>query len=238
MSGVGQVIDLRHIAVLLRGEELSAEDARGDHLRPLGLYAATIFVGAGLYGAAMGCWHSSLQAAYTAIKFPLVLFLTTAGNALLNGMLAPLLGLNIGFRQTSLAILRSFTIAAAILGSFSPIIFFLVWNTPPNAPGLSNDVSAYSFTLVAQVSVIAFAGVVANLRLLQHLQTLSGSRSVARRVVYAWLAANLFVGSQVSWVLRPFVGSPNLPTEFLRAHPLHGNFFEAVLYALAHLFSR
>ena len=67
-------------------------------------YIAVIFVGAGSYGAAIGYWRDPLQAGYTAIKFPLVILLTTLGNALLNGMLAPLLGLNIGFRQSLLVI--------------------------------------------------------------------------------------------------------------------------------------
>ena len=65
--------------------------------------------GAGLYGAAMGCWRDPMQALYTAIKFPLIILLTAAGNAMLNAMLAPLLGLNISFRQSFLAILMSFT---------------------------------------------------------------------------------------------------------------------------------
>jgi LmbE family N-acetylglucosaminyl deacetylase len=39
---------------------------------------------------------------------------------------------------------------------------------------------------------------------------------VAWRVISAWLAANLFLGSQLSWILRPFIGSPGLPVEFLR----------------------
>src|SRR5438552_9720803 len=136
-------------------------------------YVAVIFGGAGLFGAAVGCWRAPLQAAYTAIKLPLILLLTTFGNALLNGMLAPLLGLNISFRQSLLAILMSFTIAGAILGSFSPLLFFLVWNLPPlAAPGSSG---AYSFILLVQVLMIAFAGTAANLRLIQLLRRWSGS---------------------------------------------------------------
>jgi len=42
------------------------------------------------------------------LKFPLIILLTTAGNALLNAMLAPLLGLNIPFRQSCSAIFDEF----------------------------------------------------------------------------------------------------------------------------------
>jgi hypothetical protein len=48
-------------------------------------------VASGIYGASIGCWRSSLQAVYTAIKFPLILLLTATGNALINSILAPLL---------------------------------------------------------------------------------------------------------------------------------------------------
>src|ERR1051326_8517252 len=61
---------------------------------------ATIIAGAGLYGSVIGSWRDSTQALYTGIKLPLVLLLTTIGNGLLNGMLAPLLGLNIRFKES------------------------------------------------------------------------------------------------------------------------------------------
>ncbi len=102
--------------------------------RRFALHVAVIIVGAGLYGAAMGWWRDPQQALFTAIKFPLIILLTTLGNALINGMLAPLLGLNIPFRQSFSAILMSFTIAAAILGAFSPVLAFMIWNAPPISP--------------------------------------------------------------------------------------------------------
>ena len=66
-----------------------------------------------------------------------------------------------------------------------------------------------------------------NVRLFQTLARLGGSRAVAFRVLVAWLAGNLFLGSQLSWILRPFIGSPTLPVEFFRKAALHGNFFRS-----------
>ena len=43
------------------------------------------------------------------------------------------------------------------------------------------------------------------------LARLGGGAGEARRVLFAWLTVNLFLGSQLSWVLRPFIGSPGLP---------------------------
>jgi len=220
------------ITILLRGEakSLQAWLHKGDAIR-LGRELAVIVIGTGCYGVAMGWWRSPEQALFVAIKFPLIILLTTLGNALLNAMLAPLLGLNLTILQSLRAVLMSFTISAAILGAFSPMIVFVVWNAP-NLAVKSIPESAYNFILLTHVMVIALAGIMGNVRLFQLLSRLGGSRVIARRVLFAWLAGNLFFGSQLIWILRPFIGSPTLPVEFFRESALHGNFFEAVLRSL------
>lgn len=228
--------NVRNVGVLLRGEPESLRDwlESWDTSRSF-LCLGVILVGAGLYGAAMGYWRAPLQALFVAIKFPLILLLTAMGNALLNAMLAPLLGLNITLRQSFLAILMSFTIVAAILGSFSPLAAFLVWNTPPMSTNAELSTGPYTVIQLTHVGVIAFAGIAGNLRLLQLLRQLSGSASTARRVLLAWLAGNLFFGSQLSWILRPFIGSPGLEIEFLRKTAFHGNFYETVFRSILNL---
>jgi hypothetical protein len=149
-------------------------------------------------------------------------------------MLAPLLGLNLTFRQSLQAVLMSQTVTSAILGAFSPIIFFLVWNAPPmSAP----NAATYRIIMVAHVAMISFAGTAGNLRLAQLLERVSGSAAISRRVLLGWLAGNFLLGSQLSWILRPFIGSPNLPVQFLRDHPLDGNFYETIFGAIRHLLS-
>ena len=37
-----------------------------------------------------------------------------------------------------------------------------------------------------------------------------------RTLLRAWLVIYAFVGIQMGWVLRPFIGSPNLPPQFFR----------------------
>jgi len=221
-------------ATLLRGEVQSIADwVERWNARRFWLHIGMIILGAGLYGAAMGWWRDPQQALYVAIKFPLIILLTTLGNALLNGMLAPLLGLNIPFRQSFSAILMSFTIAAAILGAFSPVVAFMICTVP----GITEKGPTYSLIMLAHVAVIALAGITGNARLFQLLSRLGGSRAVARRVLFAWLTGNLFLGSQLSWILRPFIGSPGLPVEFFRATALHGNFYESVFQAVLQIFN-
>src|SRR5688500_10446402 len=167
---------LADVPVLLRGE---AEPIKGwiEELQTprAALAVFIITLGTGLFGAAMGLWRAPLQAVFTAIKFPLIIFLTTLGTALLNGMLAPLLGLNLRFSQSIAAVLMSFTIFALVLGSFSPLMFFMIWNTPAFEPGAS--AIPYYIVQLAQVVIIAFAGVAAHVRLWQLLQRLSGSKA-------------------------------------------------------------
>jgi hypothetical protein len=202
--------------------------------RRFALHVAVIILGAGLYGAAMGWWRDPQQAGYVALKLPFVILLTAFANALLNGMLAPLLGLNLPFRQSFAAIVMSFTIAAAVLGALSPLMAFLVWNAPALATHARTN-STYSLMLLAHVLVVALAGVTGNLRLFQMLAQVGGSRAVALRVLLAWLAGNLLLGSQISWILRPFIGSPDAPVVFFQADAFHGNFFEAVYRSLHQL---
>jgi hypothetical protein len=224
------------IGMLLRGEPAPVRAwAEQSDARRMAWHGAVIVLGAGAYGAAMGWWRAPEQALFVAVKFPLIILITTAGNALLNAMLAPLLGLNISLRQSMQVVLMSFTVTAAILGAFAPLAGFLVWNAPPiSLESLQSP--EYGIMKLAHVAVIAFAGCAGNARLYQLLLQISGQAAVVRRVMFAWLAGNLFLGSQLGWILRPFIGAPNLPIEFIRSHlALQGNFYENLWHTLNNL---
>lgn len=223
------------LTILLRGdaERIAGWLATPNYRRLIG-YSLVILIGSSVYGFTLGIWRAPLQSIYTAIKFPLLIFLTCAGNAMVNGMLAQILGSGLSFKQTSLAILMSFAIAAVILAGFSPITLFIWYNAPPLAS--KNAIFGHSVMLLTHVCAIAFAGIMANRRLLDLLRRISGRDATARAVLFSWLAGNLFLGAQLAWNLRPFIGSPTLAVQFLRDDPLRGNFYEAVWHALQHVF--
>lgn len=226
----------RQVETLLRAEPAAVEFWLKHWPVPVALLCmVTVVVGAGLYGATMGCWRSSLQAIYTAIKLPLVILLTTLGNGLLNGMLAPLLGVRLGFRQSLTAVLMSFAIAAVLLGSLSPLAGFVVWNTPPLSHATHLSSVEYGLLQLTHVVLIAAAGVCGNLKLVPFLVRWGGSLPAARRVLLAWLAVNLFLGSQICWVLRPFIWDPARPVEFIGPEYFRGSFYETVFNALRQL---
>src|ERR1035437_8110843 len=117
-----QPVRLVSLGVFLRARpELLREWMLSRQLNPMVLCAVAIVIGAGVYGAVMGSWRGPWQALYTGIKLPLAILLTTLGNGLLNGMLAPLLGINLTFRQSLSAVLMSFAVASVVLGALSPV---------------------------------------------------------------------------------------------------------------------
>jgi hypothetical protein len=201
----------------------------------IGTHVLLIVLGAGIYGATLGLWRSPLQALYVAIKFPLILLLTATFNAGLNGMLAQLLGLNIRFLDSFRMIVMSFATAALILAGFSPLTLFALHNAPPLTDTSAAAREVYSAILLMHVVAIAFAGIAANVKLFQTLRSLAGDRARAQFVLLAWLGGNLLLGGQFVWNLRPFIGAPFLPVQFLRPTAFEGNFFEGVYIALRQL---
>lgn len=187
---------------------------------------AAIIGGCALYGFGLGLWRAPLQGVFVAVKMPLLIFLTLLVNGMINGMLGLLLGSGMSFRQTVVACLMSFAIFSLIVGSFSPLIIMWVLDSPP--PGQPGGAEWYRIFLLGNTAVIAFAGIVANHKLLGLIQAFSGDAAAGWRTLIAWLAGNLFVGAQLSYILRPFFGNPELPVQFLRPNPLEGNFYESV----------
>ena len=150
--------------LLLRGAPAEAEQRLRTFDAQVAVQCAlTIVIGCALYGITVGIWRAPVQGVFTAAKFPLLIFLTCAGNALLSGLFAQLLGSGLSFRETSFAILMSFATAALVLGALSPVTLFVIANAPPLAS--SKAVAGHSVTLLMHVVVIAYAGVLGNQRL-------------------------------------------------------------------------
>lgn len=189
-----------------------------------------IVLGCGMYGLTMGIWHGWEMAAYVAIKLPLAILATLLVNGALNGMLAMVLGSGIGFRQSIQFLLAGFALMSIVLAALSPVTFFMGLNAPePDAPMARQW---HSILLLVHTGIIAYAGTVSHHSLLQQLRTFASTPAHGSQTFIAWLAGNLFVGAQVSWIMRPFFGSPGLNIQFLREHPLQGTFHEAVWRAL------
>ncbi|TQS45480.1 hypothetical protein FL583_10095 [Cryptosporangium phraense] len=60
-------------------------------------------------------------------------------------------------------------------------------------------------------------------------------RPVNTRLLYVWVLLFGFVGTQLAWTLRPFIGEPNHPFQLFR--DIEGSFYGNVLHTIASLFS-
>ena len=88
------------------------------------------------------------------------------------------------------------------------------------------------------MGVFATAGIVGVRFLSQGMRIVSaggGEGEKARRnVVRLWILVYAFVGSQMAWTLRPFIGAPGLQFELFRQ--LGGNFYGNIFASLGELF--
>ena len=218
---------------ICRDDHQDLEDWSKDSHAWLGLILV-IVIGTGMYGFIMGLWRSPLQATFNLIKFPLLILLTTFLNAAINGMLAQLLGAGISFKESTFAILVSFAISSLILGSLAPISLFILSNTPPLIESTATFF-AYEVFLLIHICFIAFAGTTGVLHLYTYLKFRTKQTRVAKQILLLWLAGNVFLGCQLSWNMRPFIGAPNLPVHFFRSNAFSGNFYETTWLVLRDL---
>ncbi|MBT8045262.1 MAG: hypothetical protein KJO79_09960 [Verrucomicrobiae bacterium] len=225
---------LRNVPALCRGSRgLLQGWLDQSPVHSLAFCIPAIILGCGSYGFTMGLWQGWEMASYVGIKLPLVIFVTLILNGMINGMLAMVLGSGIGFKESLQFLLAGFALMSIILLSLSPITFFMALHAPkPTDPGAQQW---HSMTLLTHTFMIAYAGIVSHRSLLGHVRSFATSPPHGTRTFFAWLAGNLFVGAQVSWIMRPFFGSPGLKVQFLRDDPMNGSFYDTVWHAITHL---
>jgi hypothetical protein len=176
-----------------------------------------------LYGAVMGSTHSLWQTLSSAAKLPVLFLATLVVCSPTLYFFNLIFGSNQSLAQNFTLILTAITVTAVLLLSFSPIVLFFLLTT-----------SHYQFFKLLNVGVFAIAGVVGVMFLSQGMRVVSdsgGEGAGARRgVVRMWILIYAFVGSQMAWTLRPFIGAPGLEFELFRQ--LGGNFYANVFASI------
>ncbi|MBI5035169.1 MAG: actin-binding WH2 domain-containing protein [Chloroflexi bacterium] len=180
-----------------------------------------------LYGAVMGSTHSLWQALSSGFKLPLLFLATLIVCAPTLYFFNLIFGSNQSLSQNVALMLTAITVTAVVLLSFAPIVLFFLLTS-----------SNYQFFKLLNVGVFTVAGIVGVIFLIQGMSLVSasgGSDGARARqiVVQLWIVVYAFVGSQVAWTLRPFVGAPSMKFELFRQ--LGGNFYTNIVASIGEI---
>ncbi|MDZ4774742.1 MAG: hypothetical protein SGI72_16580 [Planctomycetota bacterium] len=168
---------------------------------------ARLVLAAGIvYGATMGSlgW-SAAGIAYSAIKLPILLVFALCICLPSFYVVHAILGLRDDFSAAVRGIVSAQGTVAIALCALAPVTAFVY----------SNRV-AYSTALFWNGVAFVLAMSCGQATLARHYRALIARDRRHRFTLIAWFALYAFVSIKVGWVLRPFVGDPTLPIEFLR----------------------
>jgi len=216
--------------LLLRDRPAFWESVRQQrlHWNDLLTMVAFVVLVCGLYGAVLAGWRSQLLSVYVAVKLPMLFLCTISIVALFNWIIATILGSGLSIKTTIILAFASMTISCWILLGLIPVaIFFMISGVPPS--GTHDELQyAHNVILITHIMILGIAGVAGNITLLKGLRQVVRSQCPVSGLFMLWISAFSFVGCQMSWILRPFVGSPFYPVAFMRPDALDRNFYEFV----------
>jgi hypothetical protein len=162
------------------------------------------------YGAVMGSFGCTsldrlLHPLYAALKVPLLLLVTGALSLPCFFVLYTLAGLRQDFGAVLRALLAAQAALAVILAALAP---FTAWWYASSAN--------YGAAVLCNGVMFALGSGGAQLVLRRHYRPLIARHPRHRLLLRAWLGIYIFVGIQMGWVLRPFIGDPDQPVQFFR----------------------
>ena len=219
--------DLAVIEQILRNRQQFFEEIRdGFGLRPkVRSMLVSSFVFLAVYGAVLGSTHSPAQALSSAVKLPIMFLATLMVCVPTLYFFNVLFGSDQGISQNVALILTAIVVTAVLLVSFAPIAIFFLLTT-----------SQYQFFKLLNVAIFGISGLMGILFLGQGMRVMKGSETgetERRWVLRLWMFLYAFVGSQLAWTIRPFIGAPSMEFEMFRQ--LGGNFYTNILASLGEI---
>ena len=179
-----------------------------------------------LYGAVLGSTHSLWQTLSSAAKLPILFLATLVVCSPTLYFLNVLFGSNQSLTQNFAVILTAITVTSVLLLSFAPIVLFFLLTT-----------SSYQFFKLLNVMIFAICAIIGVIFLAQGMRIVSAAgkegASARRWVMWMWVMVYAFVGSQMAWTLRPFIGAPSMQFELFRQ--LGGNFYTNVFASIGEI---
>jgi hypothetical protein len=202
---------LSHADEFLRGSGLFRPESSVH--RPGWWLPAVILAAGPIYGAMMGSFHlvaaeRVLLVVFAGVKVPLLLLATSALCLPAFFVLNTVLGLRDDFRQALQAILAGQAGLSLSLAALAPLTRFWYFSTP-----------SYRAALLFNAAMFTLATIAGHVVMLRYYRVLIRRNGRHRVMLLGWLAMYIFVGIQMGWTLRPFIGDPNAPVAFFRQEP-------------------
>lgn len=220
--------DLAVVEQILRNRQQFFEEIRdGFDLRPkVRSMLVSSFVFLAIYGAVLGSTHSPAQALSSAVKLPILFLVKLLVCVPTLYFFNVLFGSDQSIAQNVALILTAIAVTAVLLVSFAPIAIFFLLTT-----------SQYQFFKLLNVAIFGISGLMGVVFLAQGMRVMRGSEAgekERRWVLRLWMFLYAFVGSQLAWTIRPFIGAPSMEFELFRQ--LGGNFYTNILASLGEIF--
>jgi hypothetical protein len=216
------------LASLLGDRERFYEEVvdQRDLSRKLRYSALTVIVLSGFFGLVAGAYSGSFQAISAAIKLPFLFFATFAVCFPAFYIVQVLVGSRLKLLQVVVFVVSALALTSVLLAAFVPITaFFLI--TGAN----------YYFQHLLNIALAGVAGLFGMYALHDGLTVVCEKRGVYPRkaltIMRVWAVLFAFVGIQLAWNLRPFLGDRNQGFSVIGRY--EGNFYAAVIYAVNQL---
>jgi hypothetical protein len=211
---LGPVMNSLTAVLRIAGDVLRGEATAERRAQPLPISGATLtaaIVAFGMfYGGVMGTYGGfggprMWQVVHSAVKVPFLLFTTFLLSLPSFFVVNTLLGLRADFGKVVRALLSTQAGLTIILSALAPYTAF--WYVCG---------SRYEPAILFNGLMFAVASVSAQWMLRRSYLPLVESNPKHRWMLRAWLVIYVFVGIQMGWVLRPFIGDPTKPVQFFR----------------------
>ena len=201
---------LSHTDDLLRGRPAPGGVDAASGGRALARLLFTVALFGVFYGATMGLFgglhgRRALQPVYSGAKVPVLLLVTFCLSLPSFFVLNSVLGVRADFGHVLHALVASQAVLTVVLASLAPLTAFWYVSSPD-----------YDAALLFNAAVFAAASLAAQWTLRRAYRPLVARNPRHRLLLRVWLVIYAFVGIQMAWVLRPFVGDPHTPVGFFR----------------------
>jgi hypothetical protein len=179
-----------------------------------------------LYGFVMGSYHSILQAAVSSIKLPVLFTFTLIICFPAFFIIQHILGSKLTLVQMTAIIISGFVLTTAIMVSFIPVVIFFLLTG-----------SNYYFLQLLHIGIFLVSGIFGTKTITDALKFSCEKKGIYPRigvdVFKFWIIILAFVGIQLAWNLRPFLGNRGESFQMFREY--EGNFYTALIYSVKQL---